>query len=184
MGTVIAQSPDANFFVRRSGTVDLTVSQGIERGQVPSGVGLQQAEVEADLALVKLAAGGPAAGRLAPRAGPRRCHPLPARSCRSGPRSSVVVASGNVPVPDVRRLTVEVAVATLDASTFGIGIEYVDATEPPNTVLDQQPFSGVLPQGSDVVLRVARQPGATPTPDPAATTSPQASATPDALTPL
>ena len=51
---MVAQSPDADFFVRKGGSVDLTVSRGVEVVQVPPVVGLSQREAEANLAAVKL----------------------------------------------------------------------------------------------------------------------------------
>ncbi len=188
VGSVIAQSPDANFLVRRNGNVDLTISQGIERGQVPFGIGQQQAAMEADLALVKLTPVVQTRDVLAPAGQVMNVSPAPGTVLAVGSEVTLIVASGNVAVPDVRGLTQETAIGTLDAASFGIGIQYVEASlapgVAPGTVLDQSPSSGVLPQGSDVVIQVVQEPvpGPTPAPTPTGTpgptTSPSAAPTP------
>jgi serine/threonine protein kinase len=171
-GTVIAQSPDANFFVHRSGTVDLTVSRGLERVQVPAVIGKQQTEAEADLTAVKLLF------KLALRDGNIQAGqvldvtPRPGAVLAAGQTVTLVVASGNVLVPDVRGMTQEMAIATLGQAGFGIGIEHVVSTVTPGTVVGQSPVKVLAPRGSDVVVQVATDPNATPSPTPSVSPSP------------
>jgi serine/threonine-protein kinase len=159
VGTVIAQSPDANFYVPKDGTVDLTVSRGIEVVQVPGVVGLAQAEAEADLAAVKLKV------KLVPRdvnvaAGTvLDMLPRPGAQVSAGTEVQLFVGSGKVQVPDVRGRSTEEAVAILGQAGFGIGLRYHDSLNPPVTVDDQTPVNVLAPVGSDVILDIAQVPG-------------------------
>ena len=183
VGTVIAQSPDANFLVPKNGTVDLTISQGPERASVPRIIGRTQADAEADLKAVKLVAVivmrdvKAAAGQVL------NVSPAPGTVLGIGSSVTVLVASGNVPVPDVRSMTQEMAIAALGQAGFGIGIRLVPSTITPGTVLDQRPFGGVAPLGSDVVIDVAGDPATTPPPDGSAPPSPSPAPTTPAPTP-
>jgi serine/threonine-protein kinase len=172
VGTVLAQSPDKNFFVRKGGTVDLTVSRGIEMTTVPTVIGLSQQEAEANLVAAKLVA------KVIPRDGnfpagqvldaiPRPQTQLPTHST-----VTLVVASGNVQVPDVRGLMQDVAVAKLVQAGFAVGIREVPTTVKPGTVLQQSPVNVLAPRGSDVVIDVAQSPHATPSANPSSTPSP------------
>jgi beta-lactam-binding protein with PASTA domain/tRNA A-37 threonylcarbamoyl transferase component Bud32 len=174
VGTVIAQSPDANFFVRKGGAVDLTVSRGLEMAAVPRLMGLSQQEAEADLATVKLKV------KLVPRDGNIPAGqvldvlPRPGTQLAVGSTVTLVVASGNVQVPDVRGLTQDVAIAKLDQSGFAIGLRPTPSTFPPGTVLAQSPVNTLAPRGSDVILDVAASPSASPSSSASATPSPTA----------
>ncbi|MCU1587986.1 MAG: serine/threonine protein kinase [Frankiales bacterium] len=162
VGTVIAQSPDADFFVRKNGSVDLTVSRGIEVVQVPSVVGLSQREAEADLSAMKLKV------KLVPRDGNITVGtvldllPRPGQQVAAGTLVQLFVASGQTLVPDVRGRTTDEAVAMLGQAGFGIGLRYVESPEVPGTVLAQTPFNVLAPVGSDVIIDVAQTPGSQP----------------------
>jgi serine/threonine protein kinase len=164
VGTVLTQSPDKNFFIRRGGDVDLTVSRGVETTLVPGLVGRTQSEAEAALAQAKLRV------RVVPRDGNvpagqvLDASPRPGTRLQAGAVVTLVVASGNVPVPDVRNTMQGPAVAALTGAGFGVGIRYVDSTVTPGTVLTQAPAGGLAPRGSDVVLEVAQAPSAAPAP--------------------
>jgi serine/threonine-protein kinase len=176
VGIVLAQSPDKNFFVRKGGTVDLTISRGIERTTVPSIIGLSQKEAEAELAAAKLV------DKVIPRDGnfpagqvldviPRPRTQLPAHST-----VTLIVASGKVQVPDVRGLAVDIALAKLGQAGFGVGIRSVVSPVKQGTVLQQTPVNVLAPRGSDVVIDVAQTPS--PTPAPSASATPSATPTP------
>ncbi|MCW2598674.1 MAG: serine/threonine protein kinase [Frankiales bacterium] len=174
VGTVLVQSPDKNFFVRKGGTVDLTVSRGIEMTTVPAVISLSQQEAEADLAAAKLIT------KVIPRDGnfptgqvldviPRPQTQLPVHST-----VTIVVASGNVQVPDVRNLTKDAAVAKLNQAGFGVGIRNVASAAAPNTVLQQTPVNVLAPRGTDVVIDVAQR----PSPNPSGSATPSSTPSP------
>ena len=179
VGTVLAQSPDKDFYVRKGGTVDLTVSRGLELTTVPTVINLFQQEAEADLAAAKLTA------KVIPRDGnfpagqvldaiPRPQAQLPAHST-----VTLVVASGNVQVPDVRGLAEDAAVAKLVQSGFGVGKRYVASSAKPGTVVQQNPVNVLAPRGSDVFIDLAQSQTASASPNPSASSTPAApSATP------
>jgi len=171
-GTVIAQSPDANFFVHKGGTVDLTISRGLERVQVPAVIGRTQQEAEAYLFATKLEVvlvprdGNVPAGQVLdviPRAG---------SILTAGTRVRLVVASGNAQVPDVRGMMQDMAIARLGEAGFGIGIRQVVSTVTPGTVLAQTPVNTLAPRGSDVILDVSAPSDASPSPAPSASPGP------------
>jgi beta-lactam-binding protein with PASTA domain/predicted Ser/Thr protein kinase len=166
VGTVVAQSPDKNFFVRRGGSVDLTVSRGLEMTLVPAVVGLGVDEASADLSAAKLVVktvsrdGNYPAGQV--------LDVLPAPGTRLAARETVtlVVASGQVQVPDVRGMDQQTAVDTLGAAGFAIGVRPAPSTVSPGTVLNQSPVNTLAPRGSDVIIDVSYDPSASPGPSP------------------
>jgi serine/threonine-protein kinase len=175
-GIVIAQSPDAGFLIGKSGTVDLTVSKGIEQTIVPQIIGQSQAEAEAQLKDAKLVIGQviprdvnlPAGQVLA-------MQPAPGTQVAAGSKVTLVVASGRVQVPDVRGKLQNDAIAGLQQVGFSVGIEPRDdpgcrpgdATSNCGKVLDQRPVNTLAPRGSTVVIVVSRVPASpTPTPSP------------------
>ena len=166
VGTVIAQSPDKNFFVRRGGSVDLTVSRGIETTIVPAVIGLSVTEASADMSAAKLVV------KTVPRDGNYPAGqvldvlPRPGTLMATRQPVTLVVASGQVQVPDVRGQDQQSAIATLGAAGFGIGLRQAPSTSSPGTVLAQTPVNVLAPRGSDVVLDIAYDPSATPTPSP------------------
>ena len=176
VGSVIAQEPEASFYVPRGGTVDLTVSMGVERVQVPVLVGLNQADAEADLATVKLVPTVTTRDVNLPAGVVLEASLPPGRVVAAKTAISLVVSSGNAVVPDVRGTTQEQALAALGAQGFVIGIRPVPSTVTPGTVLDQRPGTGPQPVGSTVVIDVAGDPATTPQPDPL--TPPKPSPTP------
>jgi eukaryotic-like serine/threonine-protein kinase len=169
-GTVLAQSPDKNFFVRRGGTVDLTVSRGPELTTVPYVVGLPVEEASSLMSQAKLVVkvverdGNHVAGEVL------ELSPQPGTRLRARQTVTLTVASGMVIVPDVRGLTQEEAIARLNEAGFAIGLRAVPSTVTPGTVLSQTPLSTLARRGSDVVLDVAVEPGE-PSPSPSATPS-------------
>ncbi len=170
VGTVLAQSPDVNFFVRKGGTVDLTVSRGLEMVQVPALVGRSQQEAEADLQAVKLQVKVIARDGNFPAGQVLDVLPRPGSVLAAESTVSLVVASGNAQVPDVRGMTQEMAIAKLGQAGFGIGIRQVVSTISPGTVLTQTPVNILAPLGSDVILEVAAEP--TPSPEPSVSPTP------------
>jgi serine/threonine protein kinase len=166
VGTVIAQSPDADFFVRKNGSVDLTVSRGPELVQVPPLVGLSQREAEADLTAVKLKLKVITRDGNIPVGTVLDMLPRPGSQVNAGTEVSLIVASGKVQVPDVRGRTIEEAAAILGQAGFGTGLRYVESNETPGKVIAQDPVNVLAPRGSDVIVDVAQTPGSTQQPPP------------------
>jgi serine/threonine protein kinase len=180
VGTVLAQSPDKNFFVRKGGTVDLTVSRGIEVVTVPPVLGSLQEQALALIARAKLTVkietrdGNFPAGTV--------LETVPRPGTRLGAKSMIriIVATGNVLVPDVRNLPQAQAIAILGQAGFGIGLRAVPPPNPsvaPGTVVAQSPVLALAPRQSDVILDVVRAPVA-PTPTPSTTPTPAPTVTP------
>ena len=167
VGTVIAQSPDKNFFVRRGGSVDLTVSRGIEMTTVPAVLGLAVDEASADLSAAKLVVKTVSRDGNYPPGQVVDVLPRPGTQLATRQTVTLVVASGQVMVPDVRGMDQARAVSTLGAAGFAIGIRPAPSTVAPGTVLNQSPVNTLAPRGSDVVIDVSYNPSATPSATPA-----------------
>ena len=182
-GTVLDQSPDAGFLIGKSEAVNLTVSKGVEQTIVPQVIGQSQAEATAQLTDGKLGIGQviprdvnlPAGQVLA-------LQPPPGTQVPAGSKVTLVVASGNVQVPDVRGKSQDAAVQALQQLGFQIGLEPRDdpgcrpgdLTSTCGRVLDERPVNSLAPRGSAVVIVVARAP-APPSPSPSPVTSPSPS---------
>ena len=177
VGTVLAQSPDKNFFIRKGGSVDLTISRGLEMTTVPAMVGYSQKEAEADLAAAKLLVKVITRDGNVPTGQVLDTIPRPGTQLATRQTVTLVVSSGKVQVTDVRGFTVQRAIEVLGASGFAIGIREVPSTNAPGTVLAQSPVNALAARGSTVVLDVAQEPVASPSPDAGSgpTTSPTTS---------
>jgi serine/threonine-protein kinase len=166
VGTVVGQSPDKNFFVRRGGSVDLTVSRGLEMTTVPAVLGLDVQEATSHLTAAKLSV------KTSPRDGNYPAGqvldvvPRPGTQLAVKQVVSLVVASGRNRVPDVRGMDQQTAIDTLGGAGFAIGIRQVESTATPGTVLNQSPVNVLAVRGSDVVIDVAYDPGSGPPPPP------------------
>ena len=126
---------------------------------VPSVAGSSQAEAEAALSVAKLKVvkvikrdGNFPAGQVLDVV------PRPGTHVAAGSNVSLVVASGNVQVPDVRGMNQDMAIALLGQAGFGVGIRQTPSTVSPGTVLAQSPVNTLAPRGSDVVIDVATDP--------------------------
>ncbi len=172
VGTVIEQNPDANFSTRPGTTVDLKISVGTERAQVPQVVGLSQTDAQADLATIGLTLAVQTRDANAPAGQVLNISPPPGSVVPARSKVTLVVATGLVPVPNVRSMTVDVAISVLGQLGFGIAIRPVPSTIAPGTVLDQKPGVGAAPRGSDVMIDVAGDPATTPVPDSTAPPTP------------
>ncbi len=158
LGTVLAQSPDKNFYVRRGGSVDLTVSRGLEMSKVPAVVGLTSDEAQATLDAAKLAVKTVSKDGNFPQGQVLSTLPAPGTVLAASSPVTLVVASGRNKVPDVRGMTSDQAISTLAAAGFAIGIRPVESSVTPGTVLDQSPVGSLQERGSDVIIDVAAEP--------------------------
>src|SRR6478672_5300218 len=175
-GQVMAQNPAPGTRVNTGSTVTIDVSTGPDAAAIPNVVGFTQ-EVD-DNAQQKgnVLGTDPAVGAVTPFATP----------------VTLKVATGKVPVPDVRTKNFGVAQDTLQKAGLTAQIQQVDdakATE--GTVLDQSPAPAtVVDVGSTVTIKVARRPTAPPstttvtvtvpptTPPTSTTTAPSAASAP------
>jgi serine/threonine-protein kinase len=173
-GTVVAQSPEAGFLIGKSGSVDLTVSKGIEMTVVPQIIGQSQQEAEAALKDAKLVIGQVITRDVnLPTGQVLQMQPAPGTQVAAGTKVTLVVASGRVQVPDLRGKTQAEAIQALQTLGFSVGIEPRDdpGCIPGNPasscdkVIDQRPINQPAPRGSTVVIVIARVP-ASPTPEP------------------
>ena len=170
-GMVLSQSPDEHFFVHKGDLVELVVSKGIEMTVVPTVIGVSQQEAEASLAAAKLRDkvitrdGNVAQGTVLD------VIPKPGVQVTVQTQVTLVVASGNVQVPDVRGKPQDQAVLLLGQAGFSVGIRPVTAAAPFGVVLAQTPVNILAPRGSTVAIDVSA-PAPTPTPSPSPVPSP------------
>jgi eukaryotic-like serine/threonine-protein kinase len=184
-GTVLRQTPPQGIVVRRGGTVDLVVSEGIEQTIVPADVvGRQREEAEVLLQQAKLVIdrvvqvdGNVPAGRVL------EVNPPPGTQLRAGSGVVLTVASGQVEVPDVRGQTQQEAATALQAAGFSVAIEPRPDPGEPGRVLAQNPVNTRAARGSTVTIAVSQEPpppepSPEPTPEPTAEPSPTPSPEP------
>jgi eukaryotic-like serine/threonine-protein kinase len=163
---VITQNPVTGTLVALQSTVNIEVSAGPDSAAIPNVVGLTQEAATTALQSAGFTVGTiqqvddnaqqkgnvlstePAVGAVTPFSTP----------------ITLKVATGKVPVPDVRTKNFGVAQDTLQKAGLTSQIQQVDdATAAEGTVLDQSPApSTVVDVGSSVTLKVARRPTAPP----------------------
>jgi eukaryotic-like serine/threonine-protein kinase len=163
---VITQNPVTGTLVALQSTVTMDVSAGPDSATIPNVVGFTQEAATTALQSAGFTVGTiqqvddnaqqkgsvlstePAVGAVTPFSTP----------------ITLKVATGKVPVPDVRTKNFGVAQDTLQKAGLTSQIQQVDnATAAEGTVLDQTPApSTVVDVGSSVTLKVARRPTAPP----------------------
>ncbi len=180
LGTVVRQTPEQGIFLAAKGAIDIEVSKGPELTVVPDVRNLSQAEAEAVLLDSKLTVeqvisrdGNVAAGTVL------EVIPEPGRQLKARSKVKIVVASGNVEVPDVRGRLKDEAIAMLQQAGFRVGLQGRDSAGPPDVVLEQSPVGTTAPRGSDVILTLSQTPSPTPSPTPTSEPTPTDSPTPD-----
>jgi serine/threonine-protein kinase len=169
-GQVMAQNPAAGIQVNVGSTVTIDVSTGPDSAAIPNVVGFTQEAATTALQQAGFTVGtiqqvddnaqqkgnvlgtDPAVGAVTPFSTP----------------ITLKVATGKVPVPDVKTKNFGVAQDTLQKAGLNSQIQQVDdANAIEGTVLDQNPGGGtVVDVGSTVTLKVARRP-----PPPTSTTT-------------
>ncbi len=172
---VISQDPAKDAKVAKDTAVDVVYSSGPQQVQVPTLVGLSQAQAVDALTTAGLTLGAitlkdsvdqPAGTVIA-------ASPKEGTSVAKGTPVALVVSSGKVPVPSVLGLPQEQAKA--DLSNAGFQTAVVSQTTnavPAGTVVAQSPKAGtLLQQGKIVTITVAVAPSPTATPTSTATGS-------------
>jgi serine/threonine-protein kinase len=131
---------------------------------VPAVIGLSIDEASADLSAAKLVVKTTNRDGNYPPGQVIDVLPRPGTQLAARQSVTVVVASGQAQVPDVRGLDQQTAIQRLGAAGFSIGIRPVPASSPPGTVLAQTPVNVLARRGSDVVIDVAYDPSSSPPP--------------------
>ncbi len=180
-GQVMAQNPVENTQVTLGSSVGLDVSTGPDAAAIPNVAGLAQ-----DAATTTLQQAGFSVGTIqqvddpAQPAGKVVGTDPPATTVTSFSTTVTLrVATGKVPVPDVRTKNYSVAQDTLQKAGLTSELQPVDdASALEGTVLDQSPApSSVVDAGTKVTLKVARRPTAAPSTTTVTVTAPPTSTT-------
>jgi eukaryotic-like serine/threonine-protein kinase len=179
-GLVISQDPAANDRVAKGTTVSVTYSSGTQPVQVPTLVGLPQAQ-----AVDALNTAGLTLGTITLRDSVDQTagtvidsNPKEGTQVAKGTVVSLVVSSGKVQVPNVVGEPEVQAKADLSNAGFQSAVIEKTSTLPPGTVIKQSPAAGtLLQQGKIVTITVAVAAPPTQTPTPTATTTSSASPT-------
>ncbi|MEO8105895.1 MAG: Stk1 family PASTA domain-containing Ser/Thr kinase [Actinomycetes bacterium] len=176
--TVLTQDPLGDTEADEGSTVTLVVSAGPEQVEVPNVVGLAQdvaiqlvqdegfrvdtEPVDDDAAALTVTETDPAGGTLQD----------------AGSTVILYISTGEVQVPSVVGDSEATAIAKLEAAGFNVNpIPQETDSEPPGTVIDQEPAGGTLARlGTTVVITVATAPPeptetASPSPSPSDTTT-------------
>lgn len=163
-GTVIGQDPPAGSRIREGSTVELVVSRGVNRVEMPDAVGRPEAEALAplqeagvDVTVERTASEKVAEGLVISQ------DPGPGVVLSGEDEATLVVSDGPEPrpVPDVAGRSVAGASFTLGALGLGVGrVELVDAGDvPEGAVISVDPPAGtVVERDTAVVLRVSAGP--------------------------
>jgi serine/threonine-protein kinase len=185
-GQIITQDPEPAAAIEEGSEVDVVVSSGLERVQVPNVVGDRLADARAEIESARLEAqverveGGDARNIV------QSTDPEPGQEVRVGSTVTLFVSEGPVQVPNVVGASEGEAQNIL--SDAGFDVQVVDdpgADAPAGTVTSQTPEGGSSADAGDtVIITVSRRPEetVTPTPTPTPTQTPTPTPTPT-LTP-
>jgi serine/threonine-protein kinase len=185
-GTVFAQAPQADTQILPTDKITLSVSAGPGNVTVPNGLKGQ------DINAVRKALedAGFKVGDISSQDAPNlkqnqlvKTDPAEGSSAPKGSTVNLVVATGNVEVPNVRNKSLSVAIATLQRAGLQASgdLQYrnVPADQTANVVVATDPTAGTkVPVGTTVTMTVTRPTQPTPTPTPTESPSPSESPTP------
>ena len=181
VGVVFDQSPDGGVRVDKGGVVDLRVSTGPPRVEVPDVVGESREEAVAALTQAKLKFKIRDVFSKEEENTVIAQFPLPGRNVVQGTTVQINISKGVQPltVPNVVGQQYDSAAGQLQGQGFAVARRDVDSSQPVDTVIDQQPKGGgSLARGGTVTLFVSKGPKNSTIPD--VTSQDEASAT-DAL---
>ncbi len=167
--TVISQNPPANTDVEDGTAVDLTISSGPEKIQVPTLVGLSR-----DAAIAEIQGAGLVVGEQkdqdsdSPADTVISSDPSEGTLVKVGTVVNLVISTGEVKIPNVVGLTQASATSTLEAQGFDVHPVFQQTTSSaPGIVLSQTPAGdSTAPRGTTVTITVSEAP-----PSPTQTTS-------------
>ncbi len=163
VGTVVVAEPDAGGRVRKGGTVDLTMSKGPERFDVPKLIGSTVAQARSDLEATSLALGNTtdaysetvAKGRII-SADPVAGTPLPRDRT-----VNVVVSQGRQPIDVPKVVGKSEADATKAITSARLKVDRQSAfsdTVPQGIVISQTPKAGTLYRNDSLRIVVSNGP--------------------------
>jgi len=185
-GTVFAQDPAANTSILPNDKITLSVSAGPDSVTIPTGLkGRPLDDVRKALEDAGLKV-GTTTQEDAPNLKQNelvRTEPAEGTSVAKGSSVNLVLATGNVEVPNVRNKTINVAIAELQARGLKVSseLEYRDvpADQQPNVVVSTDPPAGQKVRlDTEVTLTVTRPVQSTPTPSESPSESPDPSESP------
>jgi beta-lactam-binding protein with PASTA domain/predicted Ser/Thr protein kinase len=178
IGVVFEQSPDGGVRVDKGGVVDIRVSTGPPRVEVPDVVGESREEAVAALTEAKLKFKIRDVFSKEEENTVIAQFPLPGRNVIQGTTVQINISKGVQPltVPNVVGQQYDSAAGQLQGRGFAVARRDVDSSQPKDTVIDQQPKGGgSLARGGTVILYVSKGPKESTIPD--VTSQDEASAT-------
>jgi beta-lactam-binding protein with PASTA domain/predicted Ser/Thr protein kinase len=178
IGEVFEQSPDGGVRVDKGGVVDIRVSTGPPRVEVPDVVGESREEAVAALTEAKLKFKIRDVFSKEEENTVIAQFPLPGRMVVQGTTVQINISKGVQPltVPNVVGQQYDSAAGQLQGQGFAVARRDVDSSQPKDTVIDQQPKGGgSLARGGTVILYVSKGPKESTIPD--VTSQDEASAT-------
>lgn len=163
-GDVIATNPAAKQEVEKGSDVEIVVSAGPERVEVPYLVGKRLKEAKAELDALGLRSEVVQQESDAPKNEVLKTDPVPGQEVDPGTSVTLTVSKGKTQVPNVVGKMRDEAEKLLRDAGFEVRVFETDSDQPAGTVLEQIPGSGdQADPGTQIVLTVARGPQ---TPDP------------------
>jgi eukaryotic-like serine/threonine-protein kinase len=178
IGVVFEQSPDGGVRVDKGGVVDIRVSKGPPRVEVPDVKGESREDAVAALTEAKLKYKIRDVFSKEEENTVIAQFPLPGRMVIQGTTVQINVSKGVQPltVPNVVGQQYDSAAGQLQGRGFAVARRDVDSSQPKDTVIDQQPKGGgSLARGGTVILYVSKGPKQSTIPD--VTSQDEASAT-------
>ncbi|MGH2962530.1 MAG: PASTA domain-containing protein, partial [Solirubrobacterales bacterium] len=160
-GRVIATRPEAGTRLERDSVVTLLVSKGSDLVEVPSVLGLQQEDAEADIDAADLLANVETENSEEPEGTVIAQDPGPGGAVERGSEVTIAVSTGagSVVVSSVIGDSKDAARATLRAQGLKVTARNQDVSSPDDdgVVLEQAPSGGSrVPRGTTVTLVVGR----------------------------
>ncbi|MFI5933328.1 Stk1 family PASTA domain-containing Ser/Thr kinase [Actinoplanes sp. NPDC051494] len=167
---VLAQNPPAGENMLKGGVLDVTLSLGPERYQVPDIVGLEQAAAKGELdgAKLKVKEGTAKYSDTVPQGVVISSDPKAGESLKPGETVTIVVSKGKAPisVPDVKGKSIDEARAQLQGLGLRVLEERQDSDEPANSILSQSPDPGTgVEKDTEIKLRISNGPPLVTVPD-------------------
>jgi eukaryotic-like serine/threonine-protein kinase len=183
-GTVLDQDPEAGAEVEVGSTVRLTVSTGPGLVSVPTLTGMTESQARAALVNARLTVGEVTRVDNSTEPAGTVVGQSPSAGSTVEPESvvSLQLSSGRMSVPNVIGLRQSEAQNALADRNLAYEVTFRESSEfEQGTVLDQDPRTGLVDQGTTVNLVVAQAPTPTPTtpsPEPTPTEEPTEEPTP------
>ncbi|WP_299036837.1 protein kinase domain-containing protein [uncultured Pseudokineococcus sp.] len=179
-GRVAEQDPEGSTSAPEGSTVAVVVSTGPGLVAVPDLAGLTEAQAlralqSADLQLGEVER---VSDERVPEGSVVRTDPSEGSTAEPGSAVDLVLSDGTVEIDDYTGLPQLAAREALAALGLQSRLEFSESEEEENTVVDQRPGEGAVPQGSTVVLVVATPPPPPPPPPPTPTATPEPTTTP------